>query len=235
LPPSARPQPCGAADLGTTGFTQPLVDHAREDPLHIVGGSGKLGMALMGRPGTSMRTLRGKRAGTFEDDPMEVLLYDALRLHGMSGDDVERVPYASLTEAVGDLLGDRIAALTLVEPWISRLAAQGFEVLCDGRQAMLDAQRAIEADPRAALRASAHRYAHFTVDELLAGIAAQPPVIDIRPLRQCILARAASLQALGRMHATGALDDIFSFDLLERALAASSAPAMTDHSPVQPR
>jgi ABC-type nitrate/sulfonate/bicarbonate transport system substrate-binding protein len=243
----------GQADLGTTGFTQALVDHARPDPLRIVGGSGKLGLALMGQPGLSMGRLRGHRVGTFGDDPMEVLLHDALHAHGIEPRQIERVLYPSLVEAVDDFLDGRIAALTLIEPWISRLRLEGFEVLCDGLhawggeypdtllvarksfleahpetvaaalRAMLDAQRAIDGDPREALRATAHRYPDFSLDELLAGVAAQPPVIDIRPLRHCIRARAASLEALGRMQATAALEDIFSFDLLAQTLAETSA------------
>jgi ABC-type nitrate/sulfonate/bicarbonate transport system substrate-binding protein len=251
----------GQADLGTTGFTQALVDHARPDPLRIVGGSGKLGMALMGQSGLSMGRLRGHRVGTFGDDPMEVLLHDALHAHGIEPGQIERVLYPSLVEAVDDFIDGRIAALTLIEPWISRLRQQGFEVLCDGLhawggeypdtllvarksfleahpeivaaalRAMLDAQKAIEGDPREALRATAHRYPDFSLDELLAGVAAQPPVIDIRPLSRCILARAASLEALGRVHVTAALEDIFSFDLLAQTLAETCSPS----SAVQPQ
>jgi ABC-type nitrate/sulfonate/bicarbonate transport system substrate-binding protein len=251
----------GQADLGTTGFTQALVDHARPDPLRIVGGSGKLGLALMGQSGLSMERLRGQRVGTFADDPMEVLLHDALHAHGIEPRQIERVLYRSLVEAVDDFLDGRIAALTLIEPWISRLRQQGFEVLCDGLhawggeypdtllvarksfleahpetvaaalRAMLDAQKAIDGDPREALRATAHRYPDFSLDELLAGVAAQPPVIDIRPLRHCIRERAASLEALGRMQATAALEDIFSFDLLAQTLAETCSPL----SAVQPQ
>lgn len=254
----------GAADLGTTGFTQPLVDHARPDPLRIIGGSGKLGMALMGQPGLSMSDLCGQRVGTFADDPMEVLLHDALRVHGMDSMQIERVLYPSLAEALGDLTTGRLAALTLIEPWISRLQLRGFEVLCDGLhawggdypdtllvarksfvdahpevicatlRAMLDAQEAIASNPREALRASAYRYPEFTLDELLAGVAAQPPIIDIRPLRQCILARARSLEALGRMQTSDSIEEIFSFDLLARALAQSSAKTFTSQTAVQP-
>jgi NitT/TauT family transport system substrate-binding protein len=254
----------GEADLGTTGFTQPLVDHARPDPLRIIGGSGKLGMALVGQPGLSMSDLRGQRAGTFADDPMEVLLHDALRVHGIDVMQIERVLYPSLAEAVADLSSGRLAALTLIEPWISRLRLRGFEVLCDGLQAwggdypdtllvarksfldahpeiicaalraMLDAREAITSNPREALRASAYRYPEFTLDELLAGIAAQPPIIDIRPLRECILARARSLEALGRMQVSGSIEDIFSFDLLAQTLVQSHAETLTSPSAVQP-
>ncbi|MBB2927941.1 ABC transporter substrate-binding protein [Paraburkholderia silvatlantica] len=254
----------GGAELGTTGFTQALVDHDRPDPLRIVGGSGKLGMALVGRPGLSMNELRGQRAGTFADDPMEVLLHDALRMHGMDPTQIERILYPSLAGAVADLMSGRLAALTLIEPWISRLRLRGFEVLCDGLQAwgddypdtllvarksfldahpeivraalraMLDAQEAITKNPRSALSASAYRYPEFTLDELLAGIAAQPPIIDIRPLRECILARARSLEALGRMRVSGSIGEIFSFDLLEQTLAQSPAETFTSSSAVQP-
>jgi NitT/TauT family transport system substrate-binding protein len=247
----------GEAELGTTGFTQALVDHARPDPLRIVGGSGKLGMALMGQPGLSMNDLRGQCVGTFADDPMEVLLHDALQAHGIEPRQIECVLYPSLGDAVADFFDGRIAALTLIEPWISRLRLQGYEVLCDGLhawggeypdtllvvrksfldahpeivaatlRAMLDAQQTIRNNPREALRASAHRYPEFTLDELLAGVDAQPPVIDIRPLSRCILARAASLEALGRMHVTAALEDIFSFDLLAQTLAETrSSPSV---------
>ena len=97
------------------------------------------------------------------------------------------------------------------------------EIVAAALRAMLDAQKAIEGDPREALRATAHRYPDFSLDELLAGVAAQPPVIDIRPLSRCILARAASLEALGRVHVTAALEDIFSFDLLAQTCSPSSA------------
>jgi NitT/TauT family transport system substrate-binding protein len=254
----------GEAELGTTGFTQALVDHARPDPLRIVGGSGKLGMALMGQSGLSMNALRGRRVGTFADDPMEVLLHDALKVHGIEPGEIEQELYASLGDAIDDFLGGRIAALTLIEPWISRLRRQGFELLCDGLhawggdypdtllvarksfleahpeiivaalRAMLDAQQAIQRDPREALLASAYRYPEFTLDELLAGVAAQPPVVDIRSLRHCIRARAASLEAMGRMHATATLDDIFSFDLLAATLAEAPPQTFLTRPFVQP-
>ncbi|HDR8993026.1 MAG: ABC transporter substrate-binding protein [Burkholderia contaminans] len=241
-----------AAGLGTTGFTRALVEHALPDPLRIVGGSGKLGMALVAQPGMSVRDLRGRHVGTFADDPMEVLLYDALHAHDVSFGEIECIRYDSLGSAVRDLREHRIAALTAVEPWISRLEVQGFEVLCDGVHAwggdypdtllvarasflrahpdvvravvsaMLEAQALILQDPAAAVRLSAHRWPEFTIDELLAGIARQPPDVDIRPLRHCILARASSLEALGRMRVTSSLSEIFALDLLDQVIGHRS-------------
>ncbi len=238
----------GAASIGTTGFTQALVDHALPDPLRIVAGSGKLGMALVGQAGLDVRRLRGQRVGTFADDPMEALLFDALRMHGVGMDEVECVRFPKLDDAVSDLRTGGIAALTVVEPWISRFQAQGFDVLCDGLEAwggeypdtvlvarasflaeqpdvvreviecMLDAQALIERDPRAAARASAHRWPAFSHDELMAGIARQPPAVDIRPLAPSVLARAPTLEALGRMHITSRLPEILATNLLDELL-----------------
>jgi NitT/TauT family transport system substrate-binding protein len=244
----------GAAGMGTTGFTQALVDHALPDPLRIVGGSGKLGMALVGQAGLAVGELRGKRVGTFADDPMEALLFDALRLDGVAMDEIECIRFASLAEAMDDLCAGRVVALTMVEPWISRFVAEGFDVLCDGERAwrgeypdtllvaresflaahpdivrevlagMLEAQALILRDPDAAARASGHRWPEFSRDELLAGIAKQPPAVDIRPLRDSVLARATALEALGRMRITSRLTDIFALDLLD-ALLEQGLPA----------
>jgi NitT/TauT family transport system substrate-binding protein len=243
----------GAASIGTTGFTQALVDHARPDPLRIVGGSGKLGMALVGAADLDMQALRGRPVGTFADDPMEALLYDALRLHGIAMSEIECICFETLATAVDALRTGRVAALTMVEPWISRFETQGFHVLCDGRAAwggdypdtvlvarerflaerpdvvrdvlaaMLEAQALIEHDPRAAARASAHRWPQFSLDELLAGMRRQPSDIDIRPLRECVLARASTLEALGSLRVTPRLHDIFALDLLDELVAPRDA------------
>jgi len=127
-----RPRPISA----TTGFTQALVDHARPDPLRIVGGSGKLGLALMGQSGLSMGRLRGPARRTpSATTRWKCSCNDALHAHWIEPGQIERVLYPSLVEAVDDFLDGRIAALTLIEPWISRLRQQGFEVLCDGLHA----------------------------------------------------------------------------------------------------
>ena len=216
----------GAADIGTTGFTQALADGGDDDPLRIVAGSGVLGMAVLGRPGIGA-SVEGASFGTFADDPMQVMLYDFLAARGVSWAAANRCYFPSLAEAAQALRAGRIDAVTMVEPWISKLSAEGFTLLTDGTDlwgtpypdtvlvarasfiqrapevvdatiaAMLEAQAAIVSNPRAAVEAAATFYPGFSLDELQAGLRGQPPMIDIRPLSRCIAERLPTIQALG--------------------------------------
>ncbi len=214
----------GTADIGTTGFTQVLADADDADPLVIVAGSGIRGMALLGRPGTDLGTLEGA-VGTFADDPMQVLLDDIVRRHGLAAR-IELRPMGSLAAAAEALLSGELRAVTTVEPWISRLVAAGATVLGDGADvwgedypdtvlaarrstvearpreveavisAMLEAERAIVADPDGALAAVAHRFPPFSPAELRAGLAGQPPRVDLRGLEGTILDRWPTVRRL---------------------------------------
>lgn len=214
----------GTADLGTTGFTQALADAGDADPLVIVAGSGLRGMAILGRPGTDLRGLSGA-VGTFADDPMQVLLADEIARHGRAGR-VEVRFLSSLAEAADALAAGELAAITTVEPWIARLAGRGFAVLSDGTAvwgrdypdtvlvarrstvaarpgdvatailAMLDAEALIAADPEGALAAVAHRFPSFSPAELRAGLAGQPPRVDLTGLEAGILGRWPTVRRL---------------------------------------
>lgn len=214
----------GKADLGTTGFTQVLADADDPDPLVIVAGSGIRGMAIMGRPGTDLGSLSGA-VGTFADDPMQVLLADEVARNGVA-DRIEIRLLSSLAEAAGALADGTLAAVTTVEPWIGRLAGQGFAVLSDGTgvwggdypdtvlvtrrstlearpeaisaaiAAMLEAEALIAADPDHSLAAVAHRFPSFSPAELRAGLAGQPPRVDLRGLEETILARWPTVRRL---------------------------------------
>ena len=214
----------GSADLGTTGFTQALADADDVDPLVIVAGSGLRGMAIVGQPGCSMRDLSGP-VGTFADDPMQVLLADEVSRHGLA-DRIEVRFLSSLAEAAAALADGTLAAVTTVEPWIGRLLGQGFALLSDGSEvwggsypdtvlvarrstmvfraeavsttigAMLDAEAMIAADPDGALAAVAHRFPTFSPAELRAGLAGQPPRVDLRGLEASILARWPTVRHL---------------------------------------
>lgn len=242
----------GAADLGTSGFTQALADGGGADPLRIVAGSGVRGMALVGRSGSG-RKLAGCVIGTFADDPMEVLLHDILDAAGLVWSQVPRRYFESLATAVAALRDGRIDALTVVEPWIARLRGEGFEVISDGTDiwgpvypdtvlvarasflaaqpevvdatlaAMLDAQDEIVRDPGAALRVAAQFYPGFSIDELRAGLAGQPPMIDIRALAPVIAARLPTVRILGQGNTPGDGMRAMDFTRLTAVLAVRPA------------
>ncbi len=214
----------GTADLGTTGFTQALADAENADPLVIVAGSGLRGMAIVGRPDTALDDLSGP-VGTFADDPMQVLLSDAVDRHGL-GNRIEVRLLSSLAEAAGALAAGTLAAVTTVEPWISRLVGQGFTLLSDGTDlwgpdypdtvlvarrstvaghrdavsaviaAMLDAEALIARDPDGALATVAHRFPTFSLAELRAGLAGQPPRVDLGGLEAAVLGRWRTVRRL---------------------------------------
>ena len=214
----------GSADLGTTGFTQALADADDADPLVIVAGSGLRGMAIVGQPGITFAELSGP-VGTFADDPMQVLLADEVSRHGLAGR-IEIRFLSSLAEAAAALADGTLVAVTTVEPWIGRLVDHGFSLLSDGTQvwgrdypdtvlvarrstvagnpeavsaaiaAMLDAEALIAADPEGALATVAHRFPSFSAAELRAGLAGQPPRVDLRGLEDTILARWPTIRHL---------------------------------------
>ena len=214
----------GTADLGTTGFTQALADADNLDPLVIVAGSGLRGMAVVGQPGLEIGSLSGV-VGTFAHDPMQVLLADEIARNGL-GDRVEIRLMSSLAGAADALAAGTLAAITTVEPWIGRLAGQGFAVLSDGTAvwggdypdtvlvarrstldarpeavtiaiaAMLEAESLIAADSDRALALVAHRFPSFSPAELRAGLAGQPPRVDLRGLEATVLARWPTVRRL---------------------------------------
>lgn len=237
----------GMADIGTTGFTQALADADGLDPLVIVAGSGLRGMALLGRPNADLRDLSGA-VGTFADDPMQVLLADELARHGL-GDQVAVRHMSSLAEAAEALLSGAVEAITTVEPWIGTLRSRGASLLSDGTgvwgshypdtvlvarrstvaakpqdvtaviSAMLEAERMIVADPPGALAVVAHRFPLFSPAELRAGLAGQPPRVDLRGLEDTILDRWPTVRRLAGRPCRSPPSGLIDFTCLVAAIA----------------
>lgn len=241
----------GSADLGTTGFTQALADADSADPLVIVAGSGLCGMALLGQHGTTAASLAGATIGAFADDPMQALLEDVLSRHALTDRVFVRF-MPSLVEAARQFRQGEIAALTIVEPWISRLVREGAVVLSDGTdvwgptypdtvlvsprslvegrpevvtgviRAMLRAQRIIEDHPRVALAMVAHRFPGFSLDELETGLVRQPSQVDLRGLEPAILGRWPTVRNLQGKPSSTPPASLIDFRCLEAALAAEA-------------
>ena len=115
----------GVSDLGTVAFTEPLIDASRDNPPIIVGGSGLMGITVMAQPEiTDAGQLKGRRAGTFRRDPLEVLLHDALAVHGLGFDDLEIVYLDDIEDALAEFENGTIDAITLAEPHATRAGAK---------------------------------------------------------------------------------------------------------------
>ena len=218
----------GVSDLGTVAFTEPLIDASRDNPPIIVGGSGLMGITVMARPEiTNAGQLKGRKAGTFRRDPLEVLLHDALAVHGLGFGDLEIVYLDDIEDALADFENGSIDAITVAEPHATRLARNGAVLLSDGTElwgdpfpdtvlvatarflesrpehvsaalrAMIRAEQMIAADPGGMLDHAVRHYPDYDRADLEAGARRQPPCIDICHLEQTIYDRWDSLQSLG--------------------------------------
>ncbi|MDD9983073.1 MAG: ABC transporter substrate-binding protein [Gammaproteobacteria bacterium] len=218
----------GTSNLGTVAFTEPLIDACRDNPPIIVGGSGLMGIAVMAQPGIAdAGQLKGRRAGTFRRDPLEVLLHDALAVHGLGFDDLEIVYLDDIEDALADFGNGTLDAITVAEPHATLLARNGAVLLSDGTElwgnpfpdtvlvatsgllesrpehvsaalrAMIRAEAMIAADPDGMVEHAARHYPDYDRADLEAGARRQPPCIDIRHLEHVIYDRWDSLQSLG--------------------------------------
>ena len=218
----------GVSELGTVAFTEPLIDAFRDNPPIIVGGSGLMGITVMAQPEiTDAGQLKGRRAGTFRRDPLEVLLHDALAVHGLGFDDLEIVYLDDIEDALAEFENGTIDAITLAEPHATRVARNGAVMLSDGTElwgdpfpdtvlvatseflesrpehvsgalrAMIRAEQMIAADPDGTLDHAIRHYPGYDRADLEAGARRQPPCIDICHLEATIYDRWDSLQSLG--------------------------------------
>jgi ABC-type nitrate/sulfonate/bicarbonate transport system substrate-binding protein len=218
----------GAADLGTAPFTQPLIDAFRTNPSVLVCGSGLMGVSVLAAPGiTNVASLAGQPVGTFRTDPMEVLLHDVLAAAGLGMRDVQVRYLDDLDEAMEGWRSGELAALTLAEPYASRLRNEGAGTLSDGTElwgnpfpdpvlvasatflrehpnrvsaalrAMLRAEALIHADPVGMVKHAQEFYPGFELAELISAARFQPPMVDIRALEPIVLGRWDSLRSLG--------------------------------------
>ena len=187
-----------------------------------------MGITVMARPEiANAGQLKGRKAGTFRRDPQEVLLHDALAVHGLGFGDLEIVYLDDIEDALADFENGSIDAITVAEPHATRLARNGAVLLSDGTElwgdpfpdtvlvatarflesrpehvsaalrAMIRAEQMIAADPGGMLDHAVRHYPDYDRADLEAGARRQPPCIDICHLEQTIYDRWDSLQSLG--------------------------------------
>lgn len=158
-----------------------------------------------------MAELTGTVLGTFAEDPLELLLREELHSAGIAPEAVALRYLSSMQEATDALVDGEVAAVTVAEPFGARLRRQGFAQLSDGTalwgpsfpdtilvaarrlleddpatvagavRAMRRAERLIVTAPDDALRIAGRHFPGFALDELRAGLAAQPSQVVLAP------------------------------------------------------
>lgn len=216
----------GMAGVGTVAFTQPLVHRGLADPPIVVAGSGRRGVTVLARPEvTEIADLRGQPVGTFAGDPMQLLVHDFFAAHDLGP--LAEVCYSTIEETVQDFAAGRLAAITIVEPYATRLRADGARTLTDGTdlwapdfpdtvlvaarsmlaeqpgtvrriiRALRHAEQILATEPASALEGVTAHFPGFSGAELAQALPAMPPGTDIRHLESIFTDRWPRLAALG--------------------------------------
>jgi NitT/TauT family transport system substrate-binding protein len=111
----------GTVDFSVTPFTNVITAYANGAPIRIVSGSGINGLYLVSSKNIkTVKQLKGKKIGTFRADTLEMLLYNLLKMFGLSYDDVEIVYFNDGFEIIQSFASGKIDAMTHVEPYITK-------------------------------------------------------------------------------------------------------------------
>ncbi|MCP9489898.1 MAG: ABC transporter substrate-binding protein [Solirubrobacteraceae bacterium MAG38_C4-C5] len=205
----------------------------------------------------AVAALESSVVGTFAEDPLELLLREELHHAGVAPDGVELRYLSSMQEAVEALRGREVAAVTVAEPFGVRLRREGFVTLSDGTdlwgpsypdtilvaarglvedepatvagaiRAMRRAERLIVTAPDEALQVSSRHFPGFTLDELGAGLAAQPSQVALRPSVPFLRERWAAARTLALVTEAAFPAHRIDLRLLEAELDAQSTGQKT--------
>jgi NitT/TauT family transport system substrate-binding protein len=216
----------GEAGLGTVAFTQPFLARSLADRPVIVAGSGRRGVSVVAPSDiTDAADLSGQPIGTFPGDPLQLLIHDLFAAHGLGP--VNEVRYDTIEDATRDFTAGRLAALTIVEPYATRLRDGGAREISDGTdvwgpdfpdtvlvaaasllaeqpetvrgaiRALRRAEVLLATEPVASLEGAVVHFPGFSAAELAGALPRMPPGTDIRHLEPTITDRWPRLAALG--------------------------------------
>lgn len=200
----------------------------------------------MGAEIHDLKSLKGRKIGTYRGDTLEALAYGALEDAGLLGS-VELAYFTDPFESLTALRAAQVDAITHVEPFVSELVSEGMNRLATGEgvwhtdhpdcvlvstesyirehraelkaliRQMSQAQHDIEADLPAVSRRIAESFYKMRPDELVKAVHSQFPAIDIRGLKGFVIAKSQYLVKLGYIPAA-ADDRLFDFSLLDEVI-----------------
>lgn len=108
----------GQIDAGVMPYTSFLALRDADVDVKIVGGGGMGGVGLVAQPGMNdPAAFKGKTLGTFQNDTLEILAYDWLKLHGVAYKDLTIRYFDTTPESVQAFMSGGVDLLTTIEPY----------------------------------------------------------------------------------------------------------------------
>ena len=122
----------GATQVIHNPFSNTFVGREKGEPLVIIAGSGKLGLEVVARGGSGIRTLddlaarkgKGVKVGTARVNTQELTLFHLLKSKGLSYSDFEMVYFTDNLALGQALINNDVDVATVVQPYAAQVVTQ---------------------------------------------------------------------------------------------------------------
>ncbi len=121
-------------EMGVIPYTNAIAAYTRSSSFSVVSGSGIQGLIVVAKPEIkSFQNLRGKKVGTFQADTLDIVMYDYMKHHGMTYNDIQIQYIGDTFELTNAFIAGQLDAISIIEPYATKakIATNG-NVLGDG-------------------------------------------------------------------------------------------------------
>jgi hypothetical protein len=121
-------------EMGVIPYTNAIAAYTRSPSFTMVSGSGIQGLIVVAKPTIKgFQDLRGKKVGTFQADTLDILVYDYLKHHGMTYNDIQIQYLGDTFELTNAFIAGQLDAISVIEPYATKAkTATDGNVLGDG-------------------------------------------------------------------------------------------------------
>jgi NitT/TauT family transport system substrate-binding protein len=121
-------------EMGVIPYTNAIAAYTRSPSFAMVSGSGIQGLIVVAKPTIkSFQDLRGKKVGTFQADTLDILVYDYLKHHGLTYNDIQIQYLGDTFELTNAFIAGQLDAISVIEPYATKAkTATDGNVLGDG-------------------------------------------------------------------------------------------------------
>jgi NitT/TauT family transport system substrate-binding protein len=111
----------GKVEMGVIPYTNAIAAYTRSPSFAVVSGSGIQGLIVVAKPGIkNFQDLRGKKVGTFQADTLDIILYDYMKKHGMTYNDIQMQYMGDTFELTNAFIAGQLDAISVIEPYATK-------------------------------------------------------------------------------------------------------------------